>query len=105
MTDYAIADLHFGDARLCGGSNSRAKSFSSVAVMGAAIVARWNEVVSDDETVHVLGDVGRGRDLSLVRELRGRKRHIAGNNDDLIQLASSGMFYSIDVAKWLPGFC
>jgi calcineurin-like phosphoesterase family protein len=71
--------------------------------MNCAIVDRWNETVCDEDVVYVLGDVGRGKHVEIVRDLRGRKRLIAGNIDDVVDIGARRLFETISIARWLPG--
>jgi calcineurin-like phosphoesterase family protein len=71
--------------------------------MDAEIVRRWNECVTERDLVYVLGDIGRGAKMRSVSLLAGRKRLIAGNGDNVAEIAGLGLFESIAVAKWLPG--
>jgi calcineurin-like phosphoesterase family protein len=71
--------------------------------MGAEIVRRWNETVRAEDTVYVLGDIGKRGHLRAVRRLQGRKHLVAGNGDDVAHIAASDVFASIAVARWLPG--
>jgi len=81
VTRWFTADLHFGHVniiRYC------ARPFASVAEMDDALVARWNDVVADDDEVYVLGDVALGpiaATLPLVGRLRGTKLLVPGNHD------------------------
>ena len=58
--------------------------FSSVEEMDEALIAAWNAVVSDGDTVYLIGDIGwndghvPGRTLA---RLKGRKHLIRGNHD------------------------
>ena len=59
------------------------RPFSSVEEMNEAIVERWNEVVSPEDTIYVLGDFSLARrpvELFVPR-LNGTKHLIAGNHD------------------------
>lgn len=107
MTEFVIADLHFGDQATCTrhrrADGSPLRPFQNAGQMDREIVRRWNETVGDDDTVYVLGDIGRGRHADTVRHLRGRKHLIAGNGDDLDAIIRAGLFASVSVAKWLPG--
>ncbi|HET9144120.1 metallophosphoesterase [Actinophytocola sp.] len=75
------ADLHFGHASIIEHCD---RPFRTLDEMHEAIIARWNERVSPDDTVWLLGDIALGdRDvtLPLVRRLHGHKRLVAGNHD------------------------
>jgi calcineurin-like phosphoesterase family protein len=81
MTTWFTADLHFGHANIIRYCD---RPFASPDEMDDELIARWNGVVADGDTVWVLGDVALGRidhSLSLVGQLQGRKILIAGNHD------------------------
>jgi calcineurin-like phosphoesterase family protein len=107
MTDFVIADLHFGDHATCTRfrrpDGSLLRPFASAREMDGEIVRRWNETVSDRDTVYVLGDIGRGRNALTVRDLTGVKHLIGGNGDDLSAIIGWGIFESVRVVKYLPG--
>jgi calcineurin-like phosphoesterase family protein len=81
MTRYFTADLHFGHVniiRYCG------RPFPDVTAMNDGLVERWNETVTDDDEVWVLGDVAMGPildSLRHVRRLTGTKHLVPGNHD------------------------
>ncbi len=107
MTTYFVADLHFGDDAYTmkgarpGGSPSR--PFADAAAMDAALIARWNEVVSDGDVVWVLGDVAKRGHLKKVGLLKGEKRLVAGNRDPIGEIVASGLFAEVHAVKYLPG--
>ena len=64
------------------------RGFESAEAMNAAIEQNWNDIVSDDDDVYILGDlIFKGENNSLdsameiVRRLKGRKHIILGNHD------------------------
>lgn len=81
---YFIADLHFYHARIIGLCS---RPFQSVVEMNEALVSNWNDVVTDNDIVWVLGDLSltKNRQLvePLVRRLKGRKRLVLGNHDKM----------------------
>lgn len=101
MTTYVIADLHFGDATTHARRRDR---FGSLSAMEREIVTRWNAIVTARDSVYMLGDIGKRQGLELVSKLRGTKHLIAGNADDLAAVHQSGLFASVNVARWVPGF-
>lgn len=103
MAEFVIADLHFGDEALCTSGERGSRPFASAKAMDAEIVRRWNETVTADDTVFILGDIGRRSNIQTARQLRGRKHLIAGNGEDLGAICRSGIFASVSVARWLPG--
>jgi calcineurin-like phosphoesterase family protein len=106
MATFVTADLHFGDeatcSRYCRPDGSPLRPFANAAEMDAEIIRRWNETVGADDTVYVLGDVGRGRAADQVRHLRGEKHLVAGNGDDMARIVQAGLFASVRVWKQLP---
>ena len=81
MTRWFTADLHLGHANIIEYSS---RPFGSVDAMNRALIARWNEVVADDDEVWVLGDFALGKigeTLPLAAELAGRKVLLTGNHD------------------------
>lgn len=102
---FVIADLHLGDEATCGSSRRKQRRpFADAGEMSRELVRRWNDTVSGDDTVYLLGDVGRRSHLRLVEKLHGRKHLVAGNGDDLNAIIRSGLFLTVTVARWLPGF-
>jgi calcineurin-like phosphoesterase family protein len=67
------------------------------------LIRRWNETVGDDDTVWVLGDLGRKPHFRAVAMLKGEKRLVAGNGDDVAEIARTGLFAEIRAVKFLPG--
>ncbi len=81
MGTFFTADLHFGHNNII---TYCSRPFVGVEEMNAGLMARWNSVVGDDDTVHVLGDVALGSlqsSLSLVSKLSGHKILYPGNHD------------------------
>lgn len=81
MQTFFIADTHFGDQRILRYEN---RPFPSVEAMDAEMILRWNQVVSAEDRVYVLGDFGgNGREETLLSQLNGTKYLIKGNHDTL----------------------
>lgn len=81
MTRYWTADLHLGHANI---SKYSGRPFTSVEEMNRAIIDNWNETVTPEDEVWVLGDFAMGRiadTLFLARELAGNKTLVPGNHD------------------------
>lgn len=77
---YYVADPHFGHEnilKLC------QRPFDSIESMNEALIAAWNERVTGNDTVFILGDLFfRCADPEpILRQLKGRKRLIIGNHD------------------------
>jgi calcineurin-like phosphoesterase family protein len=88
---FFTSDTHFGDPRVL---RIDKRPFKSIPEHDEALIARWNETVSDDDEVWHLGDFAlhasprRIDELLLV--LKGRKHLITGNNDGPDTLAAQG---------------
>ena len=78
---FYIADLHFGHKNILGYDK---RPFDNTEQMDEEIIRRWNERVSDDDTVYVIGDAffrGEEKCLAIMKRLNGHKRLIRGNHD------------------------
>jgi calcineurin-like phosphoesterase family protein len=83
MTIWLTADLHIGHyniIRYC------ERPFKDLDSMHEIIISRWNNKVSDDDIVYILGDLGfvkrSGNIISdVIERLNGRKILIRGNHD------------------------
>lgn len=81
MARFWTSDEHFGHAniiRYC------ARPFDDVAHMNRVMAENWIKTVSEDDEVHILGDVTLGNlteALAIVKDLPGRKTLYAGNHD------------------------
>lgn len=81
MSNYYIADLHIGHANVISYDN---RPFADVDEMNQALVNNWNSVVTDDDTVYVLGDFIWGKEYlwePWLKQLSGKKNLILGNHD------------------------
>ena len=62
-----------------------ARGFKTIEEMNKAIIENWNAVVTDEDTVYLLGDVIMGEDLQaglrLISKLKGKKYLAYGNHD------------------------
>ena len=98
MSIFFTADTHFGDHRTI---NIQRRPFATVAEMDAALIAKWNAVVSRDDEVWHLGDVARrpGDVPGLLEHLNGHKHLIRGNNDPDETLAAVGWASVADYAE------
>lgn len=82
MKFFAIADLHFGHANIIKYCN---RPYANTDEMDRILIKNWNETVSNNDTVLVLGDVGFGSKeyiASIIKQLNGKKILIMGNHDN-----------------------
>jgi calcineurin-like phosphoesterase family protein len=82
MAVFFTSDTHFGHG---GSLGLFRRPFASVKAMDEALVARWNEVVADEDEVWHLGDFAIGRPAAymapILAAMRGTKHLVTGNND------------------------
>ncbi|OTN75366.1 hypothetical protein A5886_000436 [Enterococcus sp. 8G7_MSG3316] len=87
--NFFIADTHFFHEALLGDNDFAPRPFSSVAQMHQVMIASWNKVVGEQDTVYHLGDVamhpsyekGFPEILALLNQLQGKIVFIKGNHD------------------------
>lgn len=94
---YYIADTHLRDQRIF---DKCARPFNSLEEMEETLVQNWNKKVKDDDTVYVLGDIGKDDDKDVVnifKLLKGEKHLIIGNHDHevLDDIKSSNVFRTV----------
>lgn len=82
MTIYFTADLHLSHANVIKYDN---RPFKDIEEMDTTITNNWNEIVNDDDTVYVLGDVlwkaSYENIIEKIGKLKGHKHLILGNHD------------------------
>lgn len=82
MKRYFTSDLHFSHANIIKYCD---RPYKSVEQMNADIIRRWNNVITPEDLVYIIGDFGyinieEGKDL--LSQLNGSKILILGNHDD-----------------------
>lgn len=78
---YFIADTHFNHYNIIKYCN---RPFKDSKEMNVYIIKQWNSVVTDNDVVYHLGDVGFGTNemlKGLITSLNGTKILIRGNHD------------------------
>lgn len=81
MSIFFTSDLHFGHANIIRFDN---RPFTSVEEMDAELIRRWNNKVSPNDTVYILGDISWYNDQKtseIISSLNGHKILIKGNHD------------------------
>ena len=85
--NFYISDLHLGHRHLYTKEEE------------AQLLENWNRVVSDEDTVYILGDIsnrGKNEDLiALVARLKGKKVLIVGNHEDTRDYRYKQLFHAI----------
>jgi calcineurin-like phosphoesterase family protein len=78
---FFTSDLHFGHRGIL---KHCSRPFESVEEMDEGLISRWNESVSTEDTIYVLGDLsfyGLAKTVAIVKRLNGKKHWITGNHD------------------------
>lgn len=81
MAVYFTSDLHFGHKAII---NYDSRPFFSVSEMNAELIKRWNNKVSVNDTVYILGDISwydEKETIKIFKQLKGHKNLIKGNHD------------------------
>lgn len=78
---FFTSDMHFGHEGIIHFAN---RPYKTVEQMDETMIANWNEMVSSDSLVFVLGDIGftgNDRIVEIFNQLKGIKILIKGNHD------------------------
>ena len=78
---YFTSDLHLGHNKEF---IYKSRGFNSIEDHDNALIENWNNMVSSDDDVYVLGDLMLGdkeRGINLLNQLNGRVHIVVGNHD------------------------
>ncbi len=78
---YITSDLHFNHNK---SFIYQPRGFTSVEEMNKQIIKNWNEIITDNDEVYILGDLMLGdtdKGIELFNQLNGTKHIIIGNHD------------------------
>ena len=79
--NFYIADWHYKHANCI---KFDARPFNSVEEMDKALIDNWNSVVTNEDTVYILGDMfwcKTTEAIQILDQLKGKKILIKGNHD------------------------
>lgn len=79
--NYYISDLHFGHKNSLSFDN---RPFTDIEIHDQTIINNWNNTVSIDDDVYILGDISwhnATKTIEIFKSLNGRKHLIKGNHD------------------------
>lgn len=83
--DYFISDMHLQHEKIIGLNN---RPFSDVDEMTKVMINNWNSIVTNDDTVYILGDYYYGNSvgqfIDITTKLNGHKHLLIGNHDEII---------------------
>lgn len=99
MNNYYISDLHLCHANVIRFDN---RPFASLEEMHSEIIRRWNERVTNKDTVYILGDfcwAPESKWGEFLVQLKGRKVLIKGNHD-VKQCSAQTKKYFLDIADY-----
>lgn len=98
MAVFFISDLHIGHLNAI---KSDKRPFQSLEQENSAIIQNWNNAVSADDEVYILGDFAWKNEMALdvIRQLRGKKHIILGNHDQKFSPEFEQCFESISNYK------
>lgn len=78
---YLTSDLHFGHNREF---VYKPRGFDNIQDHDAAIIQRWNSIITNGDEVYILGDLmlnDNENGIKCLKQLRGHKYFIRGNHD------------------------
>lgn len=78
---YYISDMHFGHENILKFDH---RPFMTADEMAGVIISRWNQRVTAEDTVYVLGDAfwkNEAQSMEIFRRLNGHKHLVSGNHD------------------------
>ena len=83
MSIFFTSDLHFGHKNIL--NFAKPRPFSIIEEHDKTLINNWNDVVKDNDTVYILGDLALGLDVdqleTKLKALKGHKHLILGNHD------------------------
>lgn len=92
-----ISDLHFGHKAVINFDN---RPFADVEEMDRAIIQFWNDRVTKNDQVYLLGDVAFHNEKPYswyLKQLKGQKHLIIGNHDTKLLKDEEAMGYFVSV--------
>ena len=95
--NYYLADTHFGHDNIRKLSN---RKFKTVEEMDETIINNWNNRVTDNDDVYILGDFSyKSKDpIYYLKKLNGRKHLIVGNHDTELLKNPNHKKYFVEIA-------
>jgi calcineurin-like phosphoesterase family protein len=104
---FLIADTHFshtGVTKFLRPDGTKLRPWDDVVEMDEALIRNWNNVVSPDDKVYLLGDIAIGRSgIRHLHRCNGRKVLIRGNHDIFKLKDYTDIFYDIRGCHVLDG--
>jgi calcineurin-like phosphoesterase family protein len=107
---WVTSDTHFSHKNILSftdNSGDPVRPFTSMEEMNETLIDNWNKVVKPGDKVYHLGDVTFGSQeefKSLWPRLKGSKRLVVGNHDDIRFLSSGGFFGKVQLWRMFSEF-
>lgn len=98
---WVISDTHFGHENIINYCN---RPFKNLHEMHDYMITKWNSVVKDGDKVYHLGDVYFSEKGRILDKLKGKKRLILGNHDDVKDNYTQKIFSKILMWRMFPEF-
>ncbi len=91
---FYIADTHFGDERVM---RLARRPYDSLTEMNEALISNWNNAVSPQDTVYIVGDFAiDDENAQVIERLNGEKHLILGNHDKALTEKALKAFASVN---------
>lgn len=98
--DFFISDLHFGHENII---KFDIRPFNNVENMNNIMINNWNKVVTNTDTVYILGDmfcsINSANAIEILVQLKGYKVLIMGNHDKIFNKEFANHFIEISDYK------
>ena len=98
--DFFISDLHFGHENII---KFDIRPFNNVENMNNIMINNWNKVVTNTDTVYILGDmfcsINSANAIEILEQLKGYKVLIMGNHDKIFNKEFANHFIEISDYK------
>lgn len=97
---YFTSDLHFYHDNIIRHVN---RPFYNVEEMNKRLIKNWNERISYNDEVYILGDITmKGPDLAIkiISQLRGKKYLVRGNHDKFCQHSE----FNMELFGWIKDY-
>ena len=98
---YFTADLHFYHQNIIKSTN---RPFSDADEMNKVLIRKWNEKVTSEDEVYILGDFTmKGPEMasSILYGLKGKKHIIRGNHDGFVDRATFDRSLFVSIQDYL----
>lgn len=95
---YFIADIHNKDENIL---TYEHRPFSSTEEMRNTIINNWNNQVTDEDEIYLLGDIG---DIEILGELKGKIIIVTGNHDNAEEIKARYPHIEVNTHPIMVGY-